>query len=83
MKLNLTPDNMPYTMVVDNDTNWVNLTVVLDDTSDYLRITGRLIPVAFPDSAPCYRHKQVTIAVSPDTILSQLHINHLSPAVTL
>ena len=40
MKLNLTPDNMPYTMVVDNDTNWVNLTVVLDDTSDYLRING-------------------------------------------
>ncbi len=38
MTLNLSPADMPYTMVVTNDTNWINLTVILDNTADRLRI---------------------------------------------
>ena len=40
MELILVPDNMPYTMLVDNDINWINLTVVLENTADYLRVNG-------------------------------------------
>jgi hypothetical protein len=40
MRLDLTPANMPYTMVVDRNINWIELTVDLFDASDYLRING-------------------------------------------
>ena len=75
MKLNLTPDNMPYTMVVDNDTNWVNLTVVLDDTSDYLRINGPANSSGVSRTVPLVTGiNQVTIAVSPDNYLYRNYI---------
>jgi|LSQX01.3.fsa_nt_gb hypothetical protein len=75
MKLNLIPDNMPYTMVVDNDTNRVSLTVNLDDTLDYLRINGtsasngaaRIVALGTGMN-------QVTIAVSPDGYLYRNYI---------
>jgi len=38
MTLNLSPDDMPYTMVVSHDINWINLTVILENTSDSLQI---------------------------------------------
>ena len=67
MELILVPDNMPYTMLVDNDINWINLTVVLENTADYLRVNGfgtssakaRTIPLSTGTN-------QVSIAVSPD-----------------
>jgi len=40
MNLDLSPENMPYTMVVSNDINYVNLTVTLYDAGDRLRING-------------------------------------------
>jgi len=40
MRLDLTPANMPYTMVVDRNINWIELTVDLFDASEYLRING-------------------------------------------
>lgn len=40
MNLDLSPEDMPYTMVVSNDVNNVNLSVTLYDTSDRLRING-------------------------------------------
>ena len=40
MRLDLTPANMPYTMVVDRNINWIELTVDLFDAAEYLRING-------------------------------------------
>ncbi len=40
MKLDLRPDNMPYTMLVNNDVNWINLSIVPHHPSDWLRING-------------------------------------------
>ncbi len=40
MGLNLSPEEMPYTMIVNRDVNWVNLAMALSNPSDRLRING-------------------------------------------
>ncbi len=67
MKLYITPDKMPYTIFVDNDINWVNLMVALENSSDRLRINGsnfydgtsRTIPLSAGNNL-------ITISISPD-----------------
>lgn len=67
MRLDLTPENMPYTMVVDTDTDWVELTVFLYDTAEKLRINRAAASSGVVRTIPLHRGiNQITIGVSPD-----------------
>jgi len=67
MKLELTPYDMPYTMVVDRDMDWLELTVYLYGAQEWVRINGASASSGAARTLPLYKgNNQITIGVSPD-----------------
>ena len=67
MKLELTPYDMPYTMVVDRDMDWLELTVYLYAEQEWVRINGASASSGAARTLSLYKgNNQITIGVSPD-----------------
>lgn len=67
MKLFLTPEDMPYTMFVNSDVNWINLTIASYHASDWLRINGTSYYNGTLRTVPLSKGtNQITIGVSSD-----------------